>query len=276
MTHPPVHVISLDDAAHRWEVVERQMAAQSLTAQRFSAFDGRVGGFIAHGYAPHGQVADASRWEIKPSEQAVFASHQALWRKLAEGPDAAGVICEDDILISRGFAACLSKIDPQAAGVIKLDGFDQARNYGPLLDQDGWARRQILLPVPSAACYMLTRAAAQQLCKDSAAFCDTLDDFLFRARPGITPMQLWPAIAVQEVCVQSGPADSLREATDAQHVIKAARGPLWFRLRKELRRAARRRALRQAGPVVAPPLMRDLPPYRKYGGVTNSNRPQLS
>ena len=67
-----------------------------------------------------------------------------------------------------------------------------------------------------------------------------------------------------------------REATDAQHAIKAARGPLWFRLRKELRRAARRRALRQAGPVVAPPLMRDLPPYRKYGGVTNSNRPQLS
>lgn len=258
-------VISLADATDRWEAVRDGFAAVGLEAERFDAVDGRAPGFAAPGYAPHGATGLFTRWELKPSEQAVFESHRAAWQRLVDAEDQPyAVICEDDILVSELFRDGLEAGDVMRFGVVKLDGFNMARRYGPEWGQPRWPVRGIIEPVPSAACYAISRLAAQYLLAESDGYSDTLDDFLFRRRQAVVPVQLWPAVAVQAACVVDHEA-SRREAQDAAAGTRAGRGPVWFRLAKEGARVARRVSVMRALPAECPALAADLPPYRAEG-----------
>ncbi|MCL6283155.1 glycosyltransferase family 25 protein [Ruegeria sp. 2012CJ41-6] len=257
-----IHVINLDRSPERFSALRAEFAKvgleQSLT--RISATDARDPGFAAPGYAPHSW---RDRWELKRSEQAVFESHRSVWHRIADLDDGgAGIICEDDILVSTAFPHLLGALDCGRFGVIKLDGFNAARRYGMDADMGGWHLRAILEPVPSAACYAVSSAAARQLLADSQSYCDTLDDFLFRVRVGIDPVQLFPAVAVQQMCCASPasagpPESSQRERQDSS---KASKGPIPYRIWKELRRNRRKRKLRGIE-AQAPTLCDDLPGY---------------
>lgn len=254
-------VISLADASDRWAAVRDGFAEVDLQAERFDAVDGRAEGFAPDAYAPHGATGLLTRWELKRSEQAVFESHRAAWQRLVNHEDQPyGVICEDDILVSELFRDGLEAADVMRFGVVKLDGFNMARRYGPEWGATYWPVRGILEPVPSAACYAVSRLAAQYLLAESESYSETLDDFLFRRRPGVVPVQLWPAVAVQAACVQSGEA-SEREARDAAAGERAPRGPVWFRLAKEAARLGRKISLSRSLPPERPALVGDLPPY---------------
>lgn len=272
----PILVINLDRMPERWDFVRAQFAAAGLADQttRFSAVDASAPGFHAPGYAPHSW---RDRWELETSEQAVFESHLALWRQVADHHPDGAVICEDDILVSQRFGTALQALDLPRFGVVKLDGFAAQRRYGPVLDMGGWPVRPILEAVPSAACYALGAEAARQLVAAADGYCETLDDFVFAPRPGLTPVQLFPAVAVQGMSCVAGPAGPIPGAIahsqrDGPARPRAAsKGPLSYRLLKEARRLARRlarefgadrRLIAQGGSVVCPDLATDLPEYR--------------
>ena len=270
----PIIVLNLDRVPSRMEAVLSQFkrAELSESVERFSAVDASSPAFSAPGYSP-GKWHD--RWALLPSEQAIFASHRNIWQRIAEGSAAGAVICEDDILVSNKFEAAIRALDIERYGVIKLDGFSASRRYGPKIRMGEFEVRDILEAVPSAACYSISKAAACRLLKGSIAFCETLDDYVFTARTGIRPVQLVPAIAVQGMCCADGPsvpaaiAGSERDTSTTQ--ARACKGPVLFRLNKELKRATRklshalgadRRLLRRGGVLCCPHLAEDLPKYK--------------
>ncbi len=257
MAELAIFVINLDRAAARMQRMAQRFAALGLQPLRVAAVDAAAPAFAAPGYAP----GAGDRWALLPVEQAIFESHRQIWQRMVDQDLPAALICEDDLLLSRDLPQALADLDPGAHGVIKLDGFSAARRYGPLQGD----LRAIAEPVPSAACYALSQSAARQLLQDSQQYCATLDDFVFAPRVGLQPMQRFPALAVQEMCV-SAPTDARVSA-----LARPDKGPLGFRLRQELRRGLRRlrrklggdRALIARGGVIArPDLAPDLPPYR--------------
>ena len=102
-----VRVISLTDSPRR-AAMAGQLAAVSGLDWRF---------FDALRALPAGLAYDADgarrviRRELTAGEIGCFASHAALWRELAEGPDDAMIVLEDDLLIDPGFFAQLPAID---------------------------------------------------------------------------------------------------------------------------------------------------------------------
>ncbi|MDK3074954.1 glycosyltransferase family 25 protein [Sedimentitalea sp. JM2-8] len=251
-------VISLDDATERWEIVRDQFAEFGFEAERLPAVDGRVEGFQGEGYAPHSW---RDRWELKPSEQAVFESHRNAWRRIVESGVAQGIVCEDDILVSPEFRKLPAALDTRRFGIVKLDGFSADRHYGAECAMNGWTVWEIVETVPSAACYALSLSAAERLLADSVTYCETLDDFVFRPRAGLQPVQLSSGVAVQRMCCEvpekaDGPA-SLRERQDRS---RAKNGPLPYRAWKEWKRLQRRFWNRNT-PKRRPTLAAGLPPY---------------
>ncbi|MEX0350483.1 MAG: glycosyltransferase family 25 protein [Paracoccaceae bacterium] len=266
-----IYCINLDRDPERMAGIRRQFEAVGMAGDllRFAAIDARAGGFHAPGHAPHSW---RDRWELKPSEQAVFESHRAIWQHVADGSAQGAVICEDDILVSRRFPEAVGALDLARFGVVKLDGFDASSHYGPEHEMNGWKVRPVRQAVPSAACYALSQTAARKLLKDSGRYCETLDDFVFRARPGLHPVQLFPGVAVQGVCVaeaQAAPQEdssriSAREAEDRAGAVRRSKGPAAYRLYKELRRNLRKLRLSIGeGVICRPPLADDLPPYAR-------------
>lgn len=269
----PIIVINLDRVPDRMDAVMAQFERADLSesVDRFSAVDAKSPDFVAPGYAP-GSWRD--RWTLSPSEQAIFASHRKIWQRIAKGADAGAVICEDDILVSSRFGAAVRDLEIERYGVIKLDGFSASRHYGPKMRMGEFEARDILEPVPSAACYAISKAAACRLLEDSALFCATLDDYIFTVRKGLRPVQLVPAVAVQGMCCaddRSVPeAIAASERDTKTSLARADKGPLFYRLNKELKRAVRklsqalgadRRLIRRGGVLSCPQLAVDLPKY---------------
>jgi len=275
-TDLPIIVINLDRVPERMTAVKAQFTRAGLARQvdRFAAIDAQQPGFTVPGYSP-GSWRD--RWALLPSELAIFASHRAVWQQVADGRAQGAVICEDDILVSTRFGLALRALELDRLGIVKLDGFSAARRYGPVAQAGEFEVRDILEPVPSAACYAIGKAAAQRLLAESATFCATLDDFVFARRKWVRPVQLFPAVAVQGMCCGSDPsvpeaiAQSERDPSSAPPRPSADKGPLLYRARKEGARTFRKlkaalgsanRLKKRGGVICRPNLARDLPAYK--------------
>ncbi len=272
----PIFVINLDRAPERWTFVRQQFQDTGLgdRVRRFSAVDAKADGFQAPGYAPHSW---RDRWELETSEQAVFESHLAIWRKVAAEYPQGAVICEDDILVSGEFRNVIKILDGVLDGIVKLDGFSARRRYGAVREMGGLIVRPILEAVPSGACYALAQGAAIALIEAAERYCETLDDFVFSPARNGNAVQLFPAVAVQGICCDPDPARAIpgaitqSEREGPAKLRKAAKGPFPFRLRKELLRLSHRlrvaagndrRLLANGGLIACPELADDLPPYR--------------
>lgn len=270
----PIFVINLDRVPERMQAVQAQFDAAEVggLVKRFSAIDGQADGFVAPGYAP-GTWRD--RWTLRVSEQAVFSSHRAIW-ELIVGRDLPGaVVCEDDILVSKAFGAALDAVDFTRFDIVKLDGAPSPRRYGALQPMGALRVRSIEQIVTSAGCYALSQNAARQLIAESKAFCETLDDFTFRPRAGLNTVQLDPAVAVQGVSVQQDTVPEVMTGSErggdiARSGGKDEKGPLAYRLRKEMQRAgeklrfklwADKALVARGGMIGRPSLAEDLPPY---------------
>ncbi|MDU9006291.1 glycosyltransferase family 25 protein [Sedimentitalea todarodis] len=256
-----IHVINLDRDPGRFAETLEQFDAAGLkdSVVRVPAIDAQATDFASPGYAPHRWL---DRWELKLSERAVFESHRSVWQRIADGEDVFGIVCEDDILVSETFPEVLVELDFGAQGVVKLDGFSADRRYGDAQSMGGRALWDIVEPVPSAACYAVSKGAAHILLRASEQYCATLDDFVFAPRAGLHPVQLVPAIAVQRMCciVQEGTADTMDSTRESRDQSSRARGPIAYRLRKEIRRGLQSLKNRSR-PKLRPTLANDLPGY---------------
>ncbi|MEM0947720.1 MAG: glycosyltransferase family 25 protein [Pseudomonadota bacterium] len=239
--------INLDRVPERADHMRRELDAAGLhEVERFSACDARAG-LDAAGYAPQSW---GEYWTLKPSEIACFESHIALWQKIAAG-DAAKVVFEDDILTVPSLGAAVDALSAAAGAfdLIKLDGAPGAVRLGPVNTISGLAVRPILQALSSSAAYLLSPDGARKLLDVSDQYCDHLDDFISRPRPGWRAFQLVPALAVQGMFaspeaarrVPGAVAESER-TSDTLINTGYDKGPTSYRLWKELRRARRRAA----------------------------------
>lgn len=263
-----IYVINLDRSPAGWAFVAEQFGRIGLKQSivRFSAIDARAQGFTSPGYRPH---TWRDRWELKSSEQGIFESHRALWSAIATSHPEGGVICEDDILVSADMRDVLNRLHLNRLGIVKLDGAPMLRHFGQAIEVDGLRFREIADAIPSAGCYALSQDAAHMLYRDSETYCETLDDFVFRRRSGLRPMQIWPAIAVQPVyCAQSVetlswmPDSIMQSERSTERDAALSKGPFAYRLVKEARRSLRKFRQAVRGSVgTRPPLADDLPEY---------------
>lgn len=271
----PIYYINLDRVPERRAFMEGQFAAQGLAAQRISAVD-------AFDNPQPPEYAPASwldRWSLTTSEVACFESHRLAWRTIRDGAAPCGVVMEDDAILSAGFGAALEGLPEAAlaADVIKLDGANQKRRLGGFRDVAGVPLRPIEQTIGSAAAYLISRAAAAKLEARAARYCDHLDDYIFTPRADWAPMQLDPAVAVQGMFVHEDPSardqsvDKSERTSDTRINAGASRGPLRYRLSKEVKRSLRKlrwamggdtSRLASGGLIGFPPLADDLGRYR--------------
>ncbi len=231
-------------------------------------------------YRPHRWGA---RWELTPSEVACFISHRRCWEAmLAEGLDHV-VIMEDDVIVSDQMEAAVAdivRLGPTDFDVVKLDGVPQLCRYGttqPLRDERRF--RDVLQVAASAGCYLLSRQGAERLLAGSNSFCDHLDDYVFNPASGQTIYQLEPAVSVQAIWSSQAEGQAIdgkvagSERTENPHINSLpSRGPVLYRLAKEVRRSARKlyrrlygdRMLTASGGLIgAPQLAPDLGDYKR-------------
>ncbi len=182
-----------------------------------------------------------AKWTLRPFEIAVFESHRRAWRAVVDRGAQLAVVMEDDLLFSAGFAHSLTVLASHASryDVVRLNHSIQRRRLGPPLALD---RAVTLRPVHQdmgdAGCYLLTCAAAEELLRQSDAYCAHLDDFVFSPARGLRTFQLFPPVCGQ--AIHFGEAAAIRSGFNAstrlEQIDRAPKGPLHFRLWKEVRR----------------------------------------
>ena len=270
-----MYYINLDRVSERRHFMEDQFAAQGMTVTRISAVD-------AFDMTPPAEYVPANwleRWSLSVSEIACFESHRIGWRAIRDGSASFGVIMEDDAILSAEFGKTLERLSDAALDfdVIKLDGANQVLRFGPEIETNGIKLRAIHQCVTSAAAYLLSKEGAAKLEARASQYCDHLDDFIFTPRDNWTLLQLAPPLRFK-ACLfktdtrnQSQKIAQSERTSDIRINVSADRGPVKYRLLKELRRSLRklkwklwhdRRLLANGGFLGHPPMASDLGRYR--------------
>ncbi len=236
--------INLDRVPERASHMAAELSAAGLEAvERFSACDAR-GHMKSPGYAPESW---GEYWTLKPSEVACFESHRTLWGRIAGGTRGVAVF-EDDILAvpALGPAVDALAVAQETYDIVKLDGGPGQVRLGPIRPLAGLSVRPILQALPSSAAYMVSPDGAKKLLRASERYSDHLDDFISRPRAGWRAFQLDPALALQGMFADASAAARVPGAVaESERTADAAinagydKGPMLYRLHKELRRTGR-------------------------------------
>jgi GR25 family glycosyltransferase involved in LPS biosynthesis len=272
------HFINLKRVPQRADFMMHEAARIGLgDVQFFPAIDAQAlqNAEISPYYRPKSWKA---YWEMTATEVAVFESHRLLWKQCALENKDAFFICEDDILMSETLPEALLHLSKQTGkfDFIHIDGVNVAYRLGQPENWSGVMLAPILQPLSSAAAYVISPQGAKKLTAlAQIGFCDHADDFLTRPRQNYRAFQLLPAAAVQGMfaladhCPQEIRASE--RTSDSKINLKTSKGPIGYRLAKEIRRGVRR-ALRKlffnyklknkGGSVDIIPLAKDLPGYR--------------
>ncbi|MDA3889334.1 MAG: glycosyltransferase family 25 protein [Allgaiera sp.] len=206
-------------------------------------------------YQPGKWLSD--RWALGPSDIEIFRSHLDCWEKIACS-DQPGLVLEDDLLFSEQFRELVEQmLRHPHPGVIRLDGLSR-----PLLMeapisicQDAKISRFHSL-APSCAAYLLWPQAAEALVS-RAWIARTVDDFLFDPYPAerctrghdLPVWQFEPAPCTQAQFggydIAERPIPECLRITERKDAVtptnRRIKGPLLYRLRKELLRMSHRK-----------------------------------
>ncbi|WP_425046578.1 glycosyltransferase family 25 protein [Primorskyibacter sp. S87] len=274
-----VYFINLDRVPERAAFMLGQFSNAGISDPiRFPAIDARSAEmrdcprYRPHSWGPY--------WTLRETEIAVFESHRAIWEKIVES-DRPAAIFEDDVLISTQAGAIITALSDYSDRfeMAKLDALAGQVRLGPEMRLGDSRLHPITEVVASAAGYLLSPTGAQSLLRRSQSYCDHLDDFITRPARGYRAIQLTPGIAVQGMFadvrgrddIPASIAGSERTAFGSEPTSDG-RGPVPYRLAKEIRRGWRRSARkifrdgqlqRQGGLIGEVPLASDLPGYRK-------------
>jgi len=158
-----VFYINLDSEPDRRARVEWQLKELGLRGTRVAAVtpadiaDHLLAKYCP-GFGPH---------LLSPPELACTFSHIKTLRLIAEGNETFGVVLEDDAILSRSLTMFLKAFEGAAPSVdvLKLDSQnDGCRVVGRQDDRiDGVFLREIVSPRASAAAYLVSRKAAQEI-----------------------------------------------------------------------------------------------------------------
>ncbi|GGF60867.1 glycosyltransferase family 25 protein [Alteromonas lipolytica] len=108
---PPIWLINLDKCADRLVSATEQLQRAGLTAERFSAVNGKALSEeeIAACYDEQANKAFFRR-PISRGEIGCYLSHRTLWQRMVDEQIEVAVIIEDDIIIDPKFGEVISKI----------------------------------------------------------------------------------------------------------------------------------------------------------------------
>ncbi|WP_377188259.1 glycosyltransferase family 25 protein [Ruegeria meonggei] len=247
-----VFYINLDRVPERKTFMESQFAHAGLVgAQRFSAKDAQYPGAIdGNGYVP----GSGSRWGLKTSEIACFESHRAVWQTTVDQGLKAVAIFEDDVEMSVQAGAVITAVLNAATGFdfVKLDFSPRSLRFGPEAKIANVPVRPMLEMAPSAAAYILTQEACRKLLTWSTKYSDHLDDFVSIPRPDWNMFQCFPAVGVQMIWSkqQDQIVETVKVSERSQDKTTNSgldKGPLWFRVRREVQSARRKLYWRAGG-----------------------------
>lgn len=267
-----IFYINLDRVPERRSFMENQFEKAGVRgASRISAVDARQPEALAgNGYVP----GVGSRWGLKQSEIACFESHRSVWKRIRDTDLKAAVIFEDDVELSSGAGRVIEALLEDGTGFdfLKLDYSPKSLRFGAEQTLAGVTIRPILEMAPSAAAYIVSSEGCRKLLAWSEHYSDHLDDFVSIPRPDWRMYQVFPAIGVQMIWSGTPHQDPGQVATseregDATTNMGLDKGPLWFRVRREIRAACRKliwktgaqaRLLRDGGFVGHIPFAEDL------------------
>lgn len=240
-----VHFINLDRVPQRRAFMESQFQKAGLKgAHRISAIDaGQPGALGRTGYV----AGTGARWGLTQSEVACFESHRSVWRHVLDRNLPAAAIFEDDVEMSVNTGQVISELLRGAAefDCVKLDYSPRSLRFGPEFRIGNVPVRPMLEMAPSAAAYVLSEAGCQKLLSWSQTYSDHLDDFLSLPRKNWRMYQCFPAVGVQ--MIWSDQQDQIEEPIKSSERTQSVatnsgldKGPLWFRIRRELYSASRK------------------------------------
>ncbi len=234
--------------------MEAQFAHTGLVgATRFSATDAqRAGALDGNGYVP----GTGSRWGLKQSEIACFESHRAVWQSAVDQGLKSVAIFEDDVEMSSKAGEVIVALLGQATGYdfLKLDFSPRSLRFGAEVQMGGVPVRPMLEMAPSAAAYILSQEACRKLLTWSERYSDHLDDFVSIPRADWRMYQCFPAVGVQMIWSkqQDATVETVKVSERSQDMkINSGldKGPLWFRVRREILAARRKLSWRMGGQV---------------------------
>ncbi len=200
-----IYLINLDRSADRLRFVTHRLDSLGLPFTRIAAVEGarltadERAAFVA------ARPRDGKRsW--RDGQIGCFLSHLDAWRRIAAGPDAYGLVLEDDIHLSDATPAILAELSwiPANADIVRLESTGQWLSLGPpLASAAGRPVRRIRSAAWGAGAYLLSRQAAAQLMTSDPALQTPADDFLFNLAgsaiaQSLTTYQVVPALAVQD------------------------------------------------------------------------------
>ncbi|EEX11032.1 putative glycosyl transferase [Ruegeria lacuscaerulensis ITI-1157] len=237
-----VFYINLDRVPERRAFMEDQFARTGLIgAQRICATDASVPGALeSTGYVP----GSGTRWGLTPSEIACFESHRTVWQHVVDSGLPAAAIFEDDVEMSVQAGSVIAELflNTAAFDCVKLDYSPRSRRFGAQTHIGSVSVRPMMEMAPSAAAYVVSQSACRKLLEWSQSYSDHLDDFLTLPRNNWKLFQVFPAVGVQMIWSGSGgkvdePVKESERTKDVRINSGLDKGPMWFRLRRELQAA---------------------------------------
>ena len=178
-----VYLINLDRRPDRLGEMRAAAEAGGFAFERIAAVDGHTADWLRDGV-----VGRYSGQPLSRSEHACLESHRSFWRQLVESGDAHALVLEDDVLLAPGFADILSgDWVPADADIVKVETFEWPLELEPALRPPGLkpkagpGREVARLRSLSfgTAGYIVSRATAERLLRETADFPDAVDRFLF-------------------------------------------------------------------------------------------------
>ncbi len=195
----PVFYINLARRTDRRVFMERQFAALGIGAERIEA--------ITPDDLTAGQQAAlaGSAWSQGPADMACALSHRAAWTRVVRRGLPAAVILEDDVVLGRGFAACLAEdiLARTGYGLAHLEAWPRPMLLGsrshPLVGDI--VLRTMITTLPGAGAYLISGAVAAAAAADDAAALMEVDRYLF-GRGGRWLTEIEVGQAVPAPCLQ--------------------------------------------------------------------------
>lgn len=240
----PIHVLNLARRPERLSALSARLDALGLGWRRAEAIDAQAADPVALRRA----FGRDRAFPAAPGDMACSLGHQRLWRAIAEGPDPAALVLEDDAapgpallrFAAPDMAAVMAR---HGMGALKLEFWPGpqasrraplARPLGPVPGAEALGLYRLRSSFLGSCAYLLTAAAARQLLRRHPVMAVPVDHFLFgreagRGFPLLRPGMVNPAPVLHDVTRLGSDIRAGREELG----IGAPRGP-----RRRLRDAA--------------------------------------
>lgn len=176
----PVFVINMADNTTRMQSAAQELDQRNIAFHRFEAVNGRQlsDAEVADVYDPVANLKRARHPLVKP-EIGCYLSHIALWREIANGPAAGGIILEDDFVADDDLADVLRAVASDTGDWDILKLFSARTGQKMVTSRALCAGRSVAVPykVPNTMLgYAIRRETAARLVKVTLPFSRPVDE----------------------------------------------------------------------------------------------------